>query len=124
MRVSNYINKNIQEVFNGGAKAQASNSYLVSIIWLNEKHVYLVKREGQRSWGAYALTDIQDDMTHIKGNSANVLSNVLSNHSGGDVRPWKIWKVSNVAKADLRKAIMEVICYGTIEEVSFTIEKA
>ncbi len=108
-----------------GAKEQALNgySYIITIYWRENKHVYLVKREGQRSWGAFALTDIGDEETHIKGNSINILEKVISLNviSNG---LWQAYGIPNSDKTLLRKAIMEVITYGTVSENPFIIEKA
>lgn len=120
MRVVNHV----MEIFNGSVKADGGHSYLVTLFNKEEKHVYLVKREGQRSWGGFALTDIDTHMTHIKGNSGNILKNVLDVHrSGADTEVWRIYKISDSGKILLRKAIMEAITYGTVGENSFDITK-
>jgi len=116
MRV--YNGATTQNVMNANQKAKSDCSYIAFVTWRETKHVYLIKREGQRSWGAFALTDIDDEMTHIKGNSTNILRKVLDQACTG---VWGIIEIPNKDKTVLRKCIMEAICYGTIGDVTFNI---
>lgn len=118
MIVSN--NLIISEIFNGSSKVINNHSYLVRVTWREETHIFLVKREGQRSWGAFALTDIEDEYCHIKGNSSTILENVLNLNIRGN---WRVWKISNTDKTHLRKCVMEVLTYGTVGDTAFEINK-
>ena len=120
MLVANYENIDI----NGVLISKAKNGFSYLMIGKQEiegvKHIYLVKKEGKRSWGGFALTNIDDEFCHIKGNSTTIMENVYSRlYFNLD-----IYIISNNDKTTLRKAIMEVITYGTVNVHDFNIEKA
>lgn len=120
MIVNNGISDRIVSLASTG-KAEGDYDYLAIGKVHNDapKDVFIVKREGERSWGAYALTDVPYDRIHIKGNSGTILSEVAMQFGGG----WNLYKISKIDKTTLRKAIMEAICYGTVKTTEFKIEK-
>ncbi len=95
-------------------KAFKGNVYFVVGKMYGATHSYIIRQVGQRSWGAFALSNVKMDLVHISGNSGSIVENVTSLFVESDV-----YKVRADNDALTRKVIMELQIAGTIGKNNF-----
>ncbi len=96
------------------AKTFKGNVYFIVGQMYGGTHSYIIRQVGQRSWGAFALSNVKMDLVHISGNSGSIVENVTSLFAESEV-----YRVRTDNDALTRKVIMELQIAGTIGKNNF-----
>ena len=117
MRVQN----NVREV-NTLQKATKGFAYLAigRSLGTAEKTIYVIKQTGQRSWhginiDAGIMGHVSNEFKHNAGGILGDLNNYIN-----EIKIWRV--MESGGKITMRKVLMELLAYGTVNETNFNID--
>ncbi len=110
------VNKNEGQLIQEQLNTKTFKRYVYFVVgkMYGGTHSYIIRQVGQRSWAAFALSNVRMDLVHISGNSGSIVENVTSLFAESEV-----YRVRADNDALTRKVIMELQIAGTIGKNNF-----